>query len=149
LTERLFKHDPPVLEELLAARTLIADQTRAAKARLGDLKHTTFVGTAGTITTLAAMAQELTAYQAARIQGYRLRLEVIKRLEEVLLARRKDERRSLQGLEPGREDIIVAGTVILRTVMDTLEIGECLVSDLGLREGMLIDLLQREAANRL
>ena len=39
--------------------------------------------------------------------------------------------------------MIVAGVLILRTVMETLGYQECLVSDLGLREGILIDLARR------
>jgi exopolyphosphatase/guanosine-5'-triphosphate,3'-diphosphate pyrophosphatase len=46
----------------------------------------------------------------------------------------------MPGLETNREDVIAAGAIILRTVMDTLGEPECLVSDLGLREGMLIHL---------
>jgi exopolyphosphatase/pppGpp-phosphohydrolase len=44
------------------------------------------------------------------------------------------------GLEPGREEVIAAGAIIIRTIMETLGGNECLVSDLGLREGVLIDL---------
>jgi len=46
-------------------------------------------------------------------------------------------------VKPGREDVIVAGVLILRTVMETLGYRDCLVSDLGLREGVLIDLARR------
>ena len=49
----------------------------------------------------------------------------------------------MPGLELGREDVIVAGVLILRTVMETLGYRDCLVSDLGLREGILIDLAGR------
>jgi len=57
--------------------------------------------------------------------------------------RTKSQRRGMPGLEVGREDVIVAGTLILRTVMETLGMPECLVSDLGLREGVLLDLATR------
>ena len=98
----------------------------------------TCVGTAGTITTLAAMAQKLTHYESARIHNYRLSLEKIQQLERELRIRTRSERRDLPGLEPGREDVIIAGTVILRKVMQILGFQECLVSDYGLREGILV-----------
>jgi exopolyphosphatase/guanosine-5'-triphosphate,3'-diphosphate pyrophosphatase len=92
------------------------------------------------ITSLAAMAQQLPAYEPARIHNYRLALETIADLEQQLLSRSKAARIGMPGLEKNREDVIASGTVILRTVMDILEERECLVSDLGLREGVLIHL---------
>ncbi len=49
----------------------------------------------------------------------------------------------LPELEKSREEVIAAGAVILRTVMETLGMAGVLVSDLGLREGVLIDLAKR------
>ena len=49
----------------------------------------------------------------------------------------------MPGLEPGREEVIVAGAIILRTVMEMLDMTSVLVSDYGLREGVLIDLAKR------
>ena len=60
-----------------------------------------------------------------------------------MLARTKAARMGLPGLETNREDVIVAGAIILRTIMETLGEGECLVSDLGLREGVLLDVAMR------
>ncbi len=143
LTERCFHHDPPAADEVQAARALIRKETEKVQAWLGDLAGVTFVGSAGTITTLAAMAQRLPAYVPARIHNYRLSLDTIQALERELLSRTKAQRQGLPGLERGREDVIVAGALILRTVMETLGQSECLVSDLGLREGVLIDLARR------
>ncbi|MEP7154085.1 MAG: Ppx/GppA family phosphatase, partial [Nitrospira sp.] len=64
-------------------------------------------------------------------------------LEQQLLSRSKAQREGMPGLERGREEVISAGAIILRTVMETLEMGSVLVSDLGLREGVLIDLAAR------
>ena len=49
----------------------------------------------------------------------------------------------MPGLERGREEVIAAGAIILRTVMEMLDMTSVLVSDLGLREGVLIDLAKR------
>ena len=101
------------------------------------------VGTAGTITSLAAMAQRLSTYESARIHNYTLTLETVRNLEHQLLSRRKDQRRGMPGLEPGREEVIAAGTLILTTIMELFRRHEVLVSDLGLREGVLIDLARK------
>jgi len=140
LSERLLHHDPPTREEVELARVWIRRETTEALAAMPRSAGCTFVGTAGTITSLAAMAQQLPAYEPARIHNYRLGLETIADLEQQLLSRSKAARVGMPGLEKNREDVIASGAIILRTVMDILEERECLVSDLGLREGVLIHL---------
>ena len=58
-------------------------------------------------------------------------------------SRKKSDRVGLPGLEKGREEVIAAGAIIIRTVMETLGVPSVLVSDMGLREGVLIDLTTR------
>jgi exopolyphosphatase/guanosine-5'-triphosphate,3'-diphosphate pyrophosphatase len=62
----------------------------------------------------------------------------------MLLSRKKADRAGLPGLEKGREEVIAAGAIIIRTIMETLGRSSVLVSDLGLREGVLIDLVMRK-----
>lgn len=145
LTERLLLHDPPTREEIAQARVWIRSETTKVLRAIPPRTGLTFVGTAGTITSLAAMAQRLPAYEPARIHNYRLALETITGLEDQLLSQSKAARVGMPGLEKNREDVIAAGAIILRTVMDTLGEQECLVSDLGLREGVLIELAGRRA----
>jgi len=143
LCERLLRHDPPTDEELRQAREWIARETKAAVSGMGHYQTATFVGTAGTITSLAAMAQKLPTYEPARIHNYQLQLSTIQELEQTLLSRKKADRSGLPGLEKGREEVIAAGAIIIRTIMETLGMSAVLVSDLGLREGVLIDLVRR------
>ncbi len=140
LCERLLHHDPPTDEEVSQAREWAAKKTRAAVADMSNYQTATFVGTAGTITSLAAMAQKLPTYEPTRIHNYQLQLRTIQDLEQTLLSRKKTDRISLPGLESGREEVIAAGVIILRAVMETLGMGSCLVSDLGLREGVVLHL---------
>ena len=141
LCERLLCHDPPSDEEVRQAREWVERETKTAVADMGDYRQATFVGTAGTITSLAAMAQKLPASEPARIHNYVLKLDTIRELEHTLLCRTKAERVGLPGLEKNREEVIAAGAIIIRTVMEMLDQKECMVSDLGLREGILINLL--------
>lgn len=144
LCERLLRHDPPTDDEVQQAREWVIRETKTAILAMDDYRHATFVGTAGTITSLAAMAQKLSAYEPARIHNYRLKLETICELEQTLLSRTKASRIGLPGLEKNREEVIAAGAIIIRTIMETLKQRECLVSDLGLREGVLLDLAMRK-----
>ena len=89
------------------------------------------------------MAQKLSIYEPARIHNYELQLSTIQEIEQTLLSRSKADRAGLPGLEKGREEVIAAGAIIIRTVMETVGMSEVLVSDLGLREGVLLDLATR------
>ncbi len=139
LCERVLRHDPPTNEEIRQARQWVARETNAAVSEMGGHASAVFVGTAGTVTSLAAMAQRLPAYEPARIHHYTLDLEVIRELEQALLSRKKADRAGMPGLEKSREEVIVAGAIIIRTIMETLDRTSILVSDLGLREEILLN----------
>jgi exopolyphosphatase / guanosine-5'-triphosphate,3'-diphosphate pyrophosphatase len=143
LCERLLHHDPPTDDEVRQAREWVARETKAAVAGMDSYHTATFVGTAGTVTSLAAMAQQLPTYEPARIHNYRLQLTTIQEIAQMLLSSKKADRAGLPGLEKGREEVIAAGAIIIRTIMETLSVSECLVSDLGLREGVLVNLATR------
>jgi len=143
LCERLLHHDPPTDEEVRQTREWVVRETKAAVAGMGNCQTATFVGTAGTITSLAAMAQKLPSYDPARIHNYQLQLSTIQTLEKTLFSRNKADRVGLPGLEKGREEVIAAGAIIIRIVMETLGVSAVLVSELGLREGVLLDLAIR------
>lgn len=143
LCERYLRHDPPSDDEVWKAREWVTRVTKITVAEMGNYHKVTFVGTAGTITTLAAMAQQLPAYEPARIHNYRLQFNAIQEFEQTLLCRTKAGRVGLPGLERGREEVIAAGAIIIRTIMETLDQQSVLVSDLGLREGVLINLAMR------
>ena len=140
LTERVLQSDPPRATEIQQAETLIRDLTQGARRGLGDLTDLMLVGTAGTITSLAAVAQELPAYDPARIQHYVLELPVIRRIERDVLGKTQSARVGMPGLEAGREGVIAAGVLILRCVMEELNAARCVVSEYGLREGVLVHL---------
>ena len=138
LTERFFLTDPPSDETIKMAEQFIRSEIEKTRVGLENLTGFTLVGTAGTVTTLAAMAQRLPSYEPARIHNFWLHLNKIRELERELRSRTELERCQLVGLERGREGVILAGTVILRTVMETLGFDQCLVSNYGLREGILV-----------
>jgi exopolyphosphatase/guanosine-5'-triphosphate,3'-diphosphate pyrophosphatase len=138
LTERFLRHDPPLTGELDLLRREIRSILRSSLPP--SLHAAGLVGTAGTITTLASMAQQLTHYDPARINGARLSRDRIGETVESLSRSSLGERRKLPGLEPGREDIILAGAMVLQEIMDLGNFHDLLVSDWGLREGIVIDL---------
>lgn len=144
LTERAFVHDPPTAEDLHAAEAEIVRHFQQARHYFHSDWPGTLVGTAGTITTLAAMDQGLTHYDSSKVHNYVLSVETVRRLERTIIAKASVQRLGIPGLEPGREQVIVAGTVILRKAMEYFGYDRCLVSDFGLREGVLVDVAQGE-----
>ena len=96
------------------------------------------VGTAGTVTTLAALDQELPAYDPARVQGHVIERPRIEHLLKRLGALPAAARATLPCLEPGRADLIIPGIAICLAVMDRFGASAVSACDAGLREGILI-----------
>jgi exopolyphosphatase/guanosine-5'-triphosphate,3'-diphosphate pyrophosphatase len=148
LTEAYVRHDPPLPSEVKAIRDVVA-------VRLARLRHEgfpglgpaaagpamAFAGTAGTLTSLAAIDLSLMSYDAGRVNGHRLSRDRVEALLREVASLPLARRRTIPGLEPGRADVIVAGAVTCLTAMETLGFPAVVVSDGGLREGVLLDLL--------
>jgi exopolyphosphatase/guanosine-5'-triphosphate,3'-diphosphate pyrophosphatase len=143
LAEQYLRSDPLSPEDQQRLISAIETPLKAVWEELGMLKDPVVVGTAGTVTTLAAMQLGLIEYDPERVQNFRMTREQVeawfRRLSGLPLA----ERCTLPGLERGREDLIVAGAAILMVVLRRARVKEWVVSDAGLREGLLVDWWQR------
>jgi len=136
LTERHIHHDPPGVAECVA---LEADVGRALVGV--PLGGGTLVGIAGTVTSLAAMAQRLPDYDPARVHGYRLTVAALAGLVDVLRQSTQAERERMPGLDPRRADVIFAGAVVLLAIVRLAGVPHVLVSDRGIRWGLLYERL--------
>ena len=143
LTERFLLHDPPHQEEIATLRMSVREALRSLDEAGGAVRPTGLIGTAGTITTLAAMHLEMEEYDPVRINGSRLRRQDLDRLVTLLAGKSIGERRAIKGLEPGREDIILAGAIVVQEIMERTGAADLLVSDWGLREGIVLDLYKK------
>lgn len=143
LTERYLKCDPPRSWEMLKLEGAIAEQFDDLRERLGEVRGRLCAGTAGTVTTLAAIDMGLREYDARRVNGYRLYRRRLTELYRWLARMTVESRRRVPGLEPGRADVIVAGAAILLQAMEALGFSELKVSDAGLREGVLLSRMER------
>ncbi|HSB40623.1 MAG TPA: Ppx/GppA phosphatase family protein [Methylomirabilota bacterium] len=99
------------------------------------------VGTAGTVTTLAALDLGLAVYDAARVHGHRLARAAVERELARLGALSVSERGRLPCLEPGRADLIIPGIAICLAALARFGRDHLVVSDRGLREGIVCELL--------
>ncbi len=97
------------------------------------------VGMGGTVTNIAGVTHRLAKYDADIIQGSVIERNEIERQISMYAAQSTDERRRIAGLQPKRADVILAGTCIVKVIMDKLSIRKFSVSDRGLRHGLLAD----------
>jgi exopolyphosphatase/guanosine-5'-triphosphate,3'-diphosphate pyrophosphatase len=96
------------------------------------------VGTAGTATTIAAIKMEMVDYDYRKVNNFTVDREAISEIFQRLLPLTPQERLSIKGLEKGREDLIIAGLVIITAVMDRFGFDRLKVSDFGLLEGLAL-----------
>ncbi len=138
LTERLLKHDPVQAEEVQTLREH-AEHLMRATWPLSELQNVaSMLGTAGTITTLAAMAQGLTQYEPERIDNFVLTFSSLNEIVSTLVRLPIAERKKLAGLNPARADVILAGALLLETFMQIYGFEEIVVSNRGLRHGVVL-----------
>jgi exopolyphosphatase/guanosine-5'-triphosphate,3'-diphosphate pyrophosphatase len=140
LFESFIKHDPPTPEELIHMKNLISQQFFISLNSSLDTRHSSLslIATGGTATTIAAIDMNMDEYDGDKIHLHKISLTTLRKIYEKLITLPHDERSKIKGLEPERADIIIAGTLILLTLMETLNIKEFIVSDYGLLEGAII-----------
>jgi exopolyphosphatase/guanosine-5'-triphosphate,3'-diphosphate pyrophosphatase len=96
------------------------------------------IATAGTATTLAAIDMKLVDYDYRKVNNYRLKYERIKEIFDILCNLDIKGREKIEGLEKGRGDLIIAGAAIVIKSMEIFSIDELIISDFGLREGLVV-----------
>jgi len=99
----------------------------------------TLVGTAGTVTTLAATELDLCPYDANVINNHRMSRSAFEKLRDRLLGMNHADRQSIRTIEEGRGDLIVAGLAIVEAVMNRWHYDEMTVVDAGLLEGVWLE----------
>ncbi len=139
LTERHVRNDPPSDREVEAMTAEIRDALGAVPWPTST--EAVLVGTAGTVTTLAAMAQALVSYDPARVHGFSLDCGTLASQVERLRAATQAEREHMAGLDPRRADVILAGACILLETARRAGASQVIVSDRGIRWGLLYERL--------
>lgn len=140
LSERYLKADPPSPQDL-AALVAFVDQQLAGQPPLPA--GVRLVGVAGTVTTLAAVAHEISPYDGARVHGLTLGSDDIRAWASRLAAMPLAERRQLRGMEPKRADVIHAGAQLADRVVRWAGASAITVSDRGVRWGLALEALAR------
>jgi exopolyphosphatase / guanosine-5'-triphosphate,3'-diphosphate pyrophosphatase len=140
ITERCLPGDPPSADEVAAARSLAAEVLGHAFAAVPVAGVRTWVGVAGTITTLSAYAQRLREYDPAAVHLSRLSVEDLHRVADELLGMTRAERREHPAIDPGRIDVIGGGALIVDVLGAVLHeragVTEMVVSEHDILDGI-------------
>lgn len=141
IKERILHASLPTEEEIAEARRFIAGLLEPV--RKCDAASTLGVAVAGTPTTLAALYQRLPAYDPVHVTGFRLDRAIMNELYGQLRTMTVEEIAALPQVSDGRADVLFAGVLILMEYLDITGLEGVLVSDRGLRYG----LIEREFAS--
>jgi exopolyphosphatase/guanosine-5'-triphosphate,3'-diphosphate pyrophosphatase len=142
LTEAFIATDPPRKKEIRSLSDFIQDKLNPVARRIQKEKFTMAFGSGGTITALAEIgtraARDGKAGSLCIVRRSRL-----KALLDVLTSLPASERASMISGDPRRADIIIAGGLVLYQTMSAIGLEYLFVSRRGLRDGLMVDLLQR------
>jgi exopolyphosphatase / guanosine-5'-triphosphate,3'-diphosphate pyrophosphatase len=142
ITERVGPADPPTGEDLAAMERLASEGLAPAEQVVAPGTSQSLVGVAGTTTTVQALALGLDRYDAQAIHGTVLQASEAQRILDDLARMTVAERRALPVMPPGREDVIVAGAVILLEILRRWRAPECVVSEHDILDGLAVEMVQ-------
>ncbi|MEU7697861.1 Ppx/GppA phosphatase family protein [Streptomyces sp. NPDC039028] len=138
LTERHVRHDPPTAEEAEAIRADVRAALDLAAETVPIGTAETLVGLAGSVTTVAAIALGLPEYDSEKIHHARISAAQVAEVAERLLASTHAERAAIPVIHPGRVDVIIAGALVLREIVERVGAREVVVSEHDILDGIAL-----------
>ena len=140
MTERFLKNDIPTKAEIEAARTWMRDQMAPYFAELHSHGFTgaRMVAVAGTATTAVSICEAMETYDSSRVHKARVTRGQLAGIASRLGSQPLATRRQTVGLDPDRAPVIVAGFLILQTIMDLLGVSEFTVSESDILQGIVL-----------
>ncbi|MET7400852.1 Ppx/GppA phosphatase family protein [Dactylosporangium sp. NPDC005572] len=140
MTERHLHGDPPAPEQVAAAEADITAAVDRALAAVGGHRARTLVGLAGSVTTVTALALGLPEYDPARIHRARISAGDVAKVTADLLGKTAEQRLATPVMHPGRADVIGAGALILRTIVDRSGADSVIASESDILDGIAYSL---------
>jgi len=144
LTEKFISRHPIDVSEYKSLEVFLRRELREVKDKLSKFSPELLLGTAGTVTTLAAIDENIYPYDSEKIHGKSITFRRIEEILETLKRKSLDERLAMKTIEKGREDLIIAGGALTLEIMRIFNCNLLTVSDYGLREGLVLDALDQE-----
>jgi exopolyphosphatase / guanosine-5'-triphosphate,3'-diphosphate pyrophosphatase len=138
VTDRFLLADPPTAAELEEARGWVTEEFRPYFDGLKDQPRS-LVALAGTATTLSAISRGLVEYDPAEVHGSCLTGADLAGLRDELSLLTLEERKKVPGLDPARAGVIVAGALILETILALSGLDSAIVSEHDILYGLLLE----------
>lgn len=146
LTERCLHSDPPTPEEVAAARQVVRERLQVALGVVPVQGAKTWVGLAGTMTTLSALAHNMTTYDSAAIHLSRVSGDDLLSVCERLIGMTRAERAALPPMHEGRADVIGGGAIVVEELARELRaragIDELTVSEHDILDGIVLSIAE-------
>ncbi len=144
LTERCLQSDPPTADEVAAARAVVREKLAEALEVVPIEGATTWVGVAGTFTTIAALALGLPEYESEVIHLSRIGIPEVVKVCDELIAMPRAQRAELGPMHPGRVPVIGGGSVVVeelaREFGQRAGITELVVSEHDILDGIALSI---------
>ncbi len=144
LANKYMREDPPLSSDL---SSMDKEISRTIEPMINSFREfitsdTTLIGTAGTVTTLSAVSQNLKCFDHNMIHNSKLSINKVAAIYSDISVISSKKRSGYIPYESERLDIIVPGTLILLKLMEAFKFNTLNVSNYGLREGILIELFK-------
>lgn len=144
LTERFLHSDPPTAEEIAAARAYAREKLEEAfeEVPIGDASS--WVGVAGTMTTIAAIAAGMPEYDAEKVHLSRVSFDDLFAVCDKLVGMTRAERAALGPMHPGRVDVIGGGSIVCSVLAEEFErrgaVSTLIVSEHDILDGIALSI---------
>ena len=144
MTERCLHSDPPTVAEVAAAREVVRERLAEALRVVPVAQAKTWVGVAGTFTTIAALAYGMAEYDADAIHLSRVRFGDLLAVCDKLIGMTRAQRAALGPMHEGRVDVIGGGAIVVEELAAALGelagIDEIIVSEHDILDGIALSI---------
>jgi exopolyphosphatase/guanosine-5'-triphosphate,3'-diphosphate pyrophosphatase len=146
LAERFAATDPISGRDERKLARHVQRETRSYLRQIRKRGFERVIGTSGTILSLGALAGGAKR-PPEEVRNLRVSVKALSKLRDRLTKMTLDERLHLAGLDPRRADLAVPGIVLLDTILGELGATELILCDFALREGLVLDYVQKNASH--
>jgi exopolyphosphatase/guanosine-5'-triphosphate,3'-diphosphate pyrophosphatase len=144
LTERFVQSDPVSDRDARKLARYVLNEIDRYCDQITGIGFDRVIGTSGTILSLGAMAAtDARGTPPSELRNLHVSAKQIRRIRKTVSALDLERRLALPGLDPRRADLVVAGAILLDTILRRLGAQELTLCDLALREGLVVDYIRR------
>jgi len=136
MSERHLTSQPPTAAQIAGAVADIDAAIADASSHVDFKSAESLIAVAGTATTVAAAALELTEYDRYAIHLSRISAQKVNEVAEMFAAMNREEIAALGYMHPGRVDVITSGSLVLSRVMELTGAKEFIASESDILDGI-------------